>query len=626
MKFFLHFREARDDIILNFCQDVLSRTDDDLERLLFSTQKEPLTDFISIAPHPIVKGVIETTTNWAFDFRCRLQRPNLPFSTIYETHDLGADPHITGIPIALETDNGPFVYKPRPVFVDYTYNKFVEYFGGLLPRSPFKSIVVHCFEGYGFIQFVESRSRPVELMPADFYSVGGILCIIYAFAGTDFHYENIVFSGHGPYLIDLEGLLQPAMKSLSGQSSRTASVLNTGVLPVRVEIGDTLDFDPSIVGSGKFVFRCDDSVALHHFKKGFSDVYNTLMDYRDEIVSSAPFLKFGTSKSRYIPSNTTEYYRALAHYVKRIDAGRLGEVETQIKLGSSSGPNDPFISHEKLALSQGCIPIFQSSNEVPEILTELGERTNADVASNGLDEARYRIQHLMSKSDLDRQTWFIEASFDCHAINAKLPQQNPTDLFPEQPLNAESSLSFARALLEAYKSRLKIGQKGEVFAVLQVRRSKNFDLEYRRVSAVDLQILDEIEGIINRLRSRRGTNEGEALSNIIESILLRSASDISDLGVDDNKSTAESINLNSKFTVRSDIGMCHGVMEEFARNQSISCSSINAFTNGFNRAVADRAVFYGGYFATHSLHVSFGLPCLIVTSLAITLSCDDAYY
>ena len=155
-----------------------------------------------------------------------------------------SDPHNGGRSVLIpQFENGRcVVYKPRPVGMDQYFAEVLAWLnaaGGLLPVRPLNILNQST---YGWLEYcVPAPCRSAEEVTHYYTRCGMVMCLIYAFRGTDFHRGNLISEGAYPMLIDLEALAAPTFV-LPTQHARAEepppyTVLDTGLLPC-LEVGE----------------------------------------------------------------------------------------------------------------------------------------------------------------------------------------------------------------------------------------------------------------------------------------------------------------------------------------------------------------------------------------------------
>ena len=624
LRFLSRFRDERDDQ-LRHCADLLIELPAyRLEEIIRCPDELLARTICAQPPHRVLHLIVDQTATWARVFTARALACHDIVGEVHRTHDLGADPHLTGVPIALETDKGVFVYKPRPVLLDHLYNEFVGILCECGIKYPPGRLKVSVKPGYGFIEYVQSDHSPVSISIEQFQMVGTVLAITYALCGTDFHYENIVFSQNRAFLVDLEGLLQPIV-SVSGEvASDTLSVLNTGILPARVVSGDNIDFDPSIVGSRRFQFSCSYSTAMLALRAGFRNTYKVLQESRNQITQNAVFKAFARAQSRYISVQTIDYYRALSRFAKSIRATtKAGEkCDSLDQLYSELGSGDPFILFEKEALSQFCIPMFFHSPGPSTIVSEEGKKVSVKIKRDGFSASKYRISTL-SPADLRRQGWFVECSFECNALNRRMEFQSSDEwngLPKAALLDARRLIAWLSSLVSDLR---KIDPSDTCFLVVPIYEDGQWRLHNRRLDKQESQILTDLLYLATALKnSSRESNQ--MTQRLMEKLAKRLAAAIMDQS--DIERRIIVFNEFSRehpppsFCVSNTEGPCSIVITDFLNGKRLAPERGEAFLRSLAEALSGGNLRYGGIFQVPSLYFSIGVPCLLLVLCILTLA------
>ena len=575
-------------------------------------------------PHRVFRLLVDQTANWARAFERRALTSRDIVGEVHRTYDLGADPHLTGVPIALETDTGVFVYKPRPVLLDHLYNEFVDILCECGIKYPPGRLNVNVNPGYGFIEYVQSDHSPVRISAEQFQMIGTVLAITYALCGTDFHYENIVFSQNRVFLVDLEGLLQPVVSVPGKVESDTLSVLNTGILPARVVSGDSIDFDPSIVGSRGFHFDCSYSTAMLSLLSGFRDTYKVLQRSQGKIKRNATFKSFARAQSRYISVQTIDYYRALSRLARSIRATEgAGETSKVLdNLYSELGSTDPFIDHEKEALARFCIPMFFHSPGPSTIISEEGREVSVKIEKDGFSTSRYRISTL-SPTDLRRQSWFVECSFECNALNRGMEFQSSEEWrgLPNAALvDAKTLIGWLSSLVEDLR---KINTAGSCFMVVPIYDDEQWGLQNRKLDRHEGQMLDDLLYLATIVKdSFEDINDmtQQATEKLAKKIAwaIMDQADVERRIVGFKEFSCEV--ARPLFCVSNTEGQCSMVISDFLNGKVLAPDRCRIFLRLVAKALSNGNIRYGGIFQVPSLYFSVGVPCLLLVLCIITLA------
>jgi type 2 lantibiotic biosynthesis protein LanM len=101
------------------------------------------------------------------------------------------------------------VYKPRNLDISYKFREFIKY----LNEQP-ELLDLYACNGlykanYAFEEYIDDISCTTETQIKNYYRRFGQLCaIVYMFAGSDIHYENIIAHSEYPVIVDIETLMQ----------------------------------------------------------------------------------------------------------------------------------------------------------------------------------------------------------------------------------------------------------------------------------------------------------------------------------------------------------------------------------------------------------------------------------
>jgi type 2 lantibiotic biosynthesis protein LanM len=313
---------------------------------------------------------------------------------------------------------------------------------------------------YGWEEFVSPCACSCREEVARFYQrAGGYVALLYAFAATDFHFENLLAVGEHPILIDLEALfhpsgLEPAPEKASEMAERSfrESVLGSGLLPIPVwggrEAGafdlsglgaepgqqapmhvpgwkgkgtDEMHFvrEAEVIGSSDHRPKLSDAPVspldyVGEIQSGFEQVYGLLEKHRGELLASGGLIdRFAGDEVRVVLRNSSRYGELLQEgshpdvLRDALDRDRLfdrlwEEVRERARLAQ-------LIPAEVEDLWRGDIPLFTTRPGSRDLWASVGRRFPDLLNESGLDRSRQRLEQLGEK-DLKRQLWFLRGS------------------------------------------------------------------------------------------------------------------------------------------------------------------------------------------------------------------------
>ena len=324
---------------------------------------------------------------------------------------------------------------------------------------------------YGWSEFISYYQCNSDSDVDNFYCrLGMQLAILYILEGTDFHYENIIACGEHPVLIDLESLFRPHSPILGTEANEgiDSSVLKIGILPNQIRVGsefpevsgvsdadgqagvmnrmhffidDEGDFQlvrskGKLVG-GQNVPRLDDrkiqpgKANIESLKDGFRQVYRLFLSDRNAVKERVNCFK--ADMVRVIFRHTVAYTHLLDeayHPMVMTSYDKFDEHFKYLDLAISDYKTiELFVEHERRDLKNGDIPIFRCKNDDLDLITTSSHITKFFVKS-GLCSVLDKIDRL-STSDLNRQLWLIDSSFEgvVHDAYASVPF---SPVYPDQ--------------------------------------------------------------------------------------------------------------------------------------------------------------------------------------------------
>ena len=388
------------------------------------------------------------------------------------------------------------VYKPKPMAVDIHFQNLLCWLNEHQPQLDLRVLTVLDRGRYGWSEYVDRADCTSSDGVAAFYRrLGGQLALLYALDATDFHCENLIAAGEHPVLIDLESLFHPHVEDgpsaldESDPASATIgySVLRVGILPDRegsrsgsVGIDMTgiggrpgqLSPHPIAVWAG---FATDemqvvkqqielqgadnrprldgnDAVAsdyLDDFTEGFRATYEILMAHSEELVAG-PLACFGPDELRVIVRSTKTYNNLLR---QSFHPDLLRDAQDRQRHFQHLGKAiewQPYLARlldaECEDLLTGDIPMFTTRPDTLDLYTSRGEVLKDFFKETSLQMVTRRMRSLSSE-DLDRQLWFIGASFAAIPLAESTEGWRPSRLCPvDDPVTTEHLVAAAKAV------------------------------------------------------------------------------------------------------------------------------------------------------------------------------------
>lgn len=391
--------------------------------------------------------------------------PDQPLTKVADFKPGVSDSHNCGRTVILlkfDTDL-KLVYKPKDLGLETAFCQLLDWFNQQEIDLAFKSPQVLEREGYGWVEYIASLPCQSKAEVQRFYGRSGmLLCLIHAFQGTDYHYENLIAHGEFPVLVDMETILSPQFATNMRQqnvsnptnSQFARSVLRTGFLPSKEFLlpGEQHPVDMSGFGATEtqnltqltwydinadgmrlgYTTICsepNDNLPilngnpqspedyLEALVDGFEVMYRWLLSHRNELLSDdSPLTSFNHQTCRLVFRNTRIYASILMQsYVPEllqygVDRSIGLDVLSRAFMVSNEKPDYwPMLAAESQAMEQGDIPFFTVSTANTQLLLPTG-LISLDPDASIFDAMLAHIQAL-SKADLAFQLKLIRLSY-----------------------------------------------------------------------------------------------------------------------------------------------------------------------------------------------------------------------
>lgn len=348
------------------------------------------------------------------------------------------------------------LYKPKSLEIDLHFQAMLTWLNEQGYQPPFRTLRLLPGEGYGWCEFAEAPECTTQAEIERFYErQGGYLALLYALDVTNFPPENLIVSGEHPILIDLEALFFSRPKDVVDPDAAMDvlhfSVMRVGMLPLQIFLksgqqGSDLSASggnegqqasqsgmhwagvgtdqmhlareyhtqpgkhnrPKLDGSD-----VDPLEYQHCFVAGFDRMYRILMTRSKEFIS-VPLARFASDDIRCIVRPPHFYSHILNESfhpdLLRDALERDCHFEHLWQAVKVRPDLARLVRFERSDLLIGDVPLF---------ITRLGTRdifsSRADCITDFLEQPGIAIAQQtvlkLHEDDLERQRWFIEASF-----------------------------------------------------------------------------------------------------------------------------------------------------------------------------------------------------------------------
>lgn len=415
------------------------------------------------------------------------------------------------------------VYKPKSVAVVEHFQDLLGWLNDHGAEPKLRRIGVVERGTHGWIEFVAHEGCTEREQVARFYQrQGAYLALFYALEATDFHSENVIASGEHPVPIDLEALFHPRTPSVAAtdvdslaREVMNHSVTRVGLLPEFVwnnDAGEGVDisgfgdcagqmsphgvpdWDRSGTDEMQLIRRrmpmegsqnrpqlngADVEVLdyLNDIVVGFTNMYRLIETRREELLSpTGPLARFAGDDVRVV-IRATRTYAVLLHESFHPDVLRdaLDRDRMFDRMYGWLG-TEPYlakvINSELDDLNLGDIPIFSTRPDSRDLWDSMGRPVRNFFDMSGL-ELVDRLVRGMGDEDLERQLWFIRASFAMLAGQqgfvepAELKNANPSEADPMQLLAAARAVGDRLDMLA-----LRCGNEATWLGLLNIKETQ----------------------------------------------------------------------------------------------------------------------------------------------------------
>lgn len=367
------------------------------------------------------------------------------------------DAHRRGrsVAVLVFADGRRVVYKPRPLDLHEHFGQLLDWLNGKVPELGLRGVRLVTRQGYGWLEFVESRPCGSVAEVSRFYHrQGALVALLYALDGTDTHYENLIACGDQPVLVDVETLFHPTLPpvSASGEDPAAAALLRsvqrTCLLP-QVLLGDNGALDVSGLGGDRDAHLPVDSAdwaaagtdTMHLVRRtlrsagalnrprlgelepepgdyqsvllnGFRAVYDGIVAHREEL--SELLAGFAEDEVRYV-ARPSQLYGTLLDESTHPDVLRDAlDRDRVFDLLWTDSLRDPLhwrlVPHEIADLWAGDVPLFTCRPGSRDLWAADGSPVGQALPVSGLSSVRAKLSR-MGEVDRHAQEWLIAAAF-----------------------------------------------------------------------------------------------------------------------------------------------------------------------------------------------------------------------
>lgn len=367
------------------------------------------------------------------------------------------------------------LYKPESLEIDLHFQGMLTWLNEQGYQPPFRTSRLLPGESYGWAEFVEAGCTTQAEIVRFYERQGGYLVLLYALKATNVHAENLIASGEHPILLDLEALFPSHSKDTidldAAMDVLHFSVLSVGMLPMGIFLksgqqGPDLSTpsghegqrtpqpgmhwagvgtdqmhlvreyptQPGKTNRPKLNGNDVDPLEYQHcLVAGFTRMYRLLMT-QSQAFTSGPLARFACDEMRCIVRPTHFYSHLLSesfHPDLLRDAlerdCHFDHLWQAVKVQPDLAR---LVSFERADLLAGNIPRFITRPETRDIFSSSADCITDFLVQSGIATAQQTVLKL-HEDDLERQCWFVEASFSSLLIEKEqLTWKRPTVTIP----------------------------------------------------------------------------------------------------------------------------------------------------------------------------------------------------
>ncbi|MDP4177159.1 MAG: type 2 lanthipeptide synthetase LanM family protein [Bacillota bacterium] len=354
------------------------------------------------------------------------------------------------------------IFKPRNIGIEMAYYNFLNFLNLKNSKLSYKILKIIDGKTYGWIEFVEHLPcETIEQVQKYYRRSGGLLCIVYALQGADFHLENIISEGENPVLIDLEMLMHNSVNlshlnsflNMEDLLQNRYSVLYTGLLPVPCEDEDGKISDLSGLGgeinikttlkesiwqnintdsmsvyinyikrpSFKNVVKLNNNCVnaedyVTEIMEGFQEMYKIFLKLKDELLQENSIINmFSHQLLRYVFRETKSYYQLIKSSLNSVSMRNGLDWSNKIQSGLASRQfgvesMSNILAYENKSLNKLDIPYFNYWSDSKDLNISSNGIINNFFSKTAFNSLKENLKNL-NTDDMQIQIGSIKNSY-----------------------------------------------------------------------------------------------------------------------------------------------------------------------------------------------------------------------
>ena len=317
--------------------------------------------------------------------------------------ECGGDLHNHGrCTLAIDTDGGRLIYKPRECSIDEWFRGFTERYCDEYLYVPKVVIGKHC----GYFEFVESKTPEVSQEEAFHYHSGQFCALVRMLGSVDLHRENILSYGSQLVPVDLETVLAPRERRDFFQFStgKTYTPEEYERLQTSLRLSALLSFESDEKHSS--TRPIDPGRMIHPQEAGFISEYRRIQEYGSSFAHE--LTRAANSRIRAVIRNTSQYDRMISCLFN--GTGINGKDILSQLLSDTDPKSSAVCRYELEGLFRGDIPYFYTDAGSKHIFCDGALAVCDFFEMSAVQQAYHRLEtagedDLQEELQLLRQHW-----------------------------------------------------------------------------------------------------------------------------------------------------------------------------------------------------------------------------
>ncbi|WP_420801000.1 DUF4135 domain-containing protein [Piscirickettsia salmonis] len=292
-------------------------------------------------------------------------------------------------------ESGEFYYKPRLSDLFEKYNNFITWLNSVDISVMIDNIALKNInkKDYSWLQSANSIVAITQKGDSElnqdlaFQRYGALLCLAYIFSSCDLHYENIVFNGDYPVIVDIETIFSGKWHKYQEVGHLYDTLMLPRSILNREKEASPLTYD--INRKNAFETHIDDLIV------GFEKTYDLVMKIKPDFIAKVNEL-FNDIDYRVILRGTKTYFNIIKninHPVTLIKQSQALEINKMYEVDLPTA----LYQYEAEQLKSASIPIFYAKFDSKKLCSYDGKVLFTKMEKSAKDLFYVKIKLLSNK-------------------------------------------------------------------------------------------------------------------------------------------------------------------------------------------------------------------------------------